>query len=764
MPLLPLLLLLISPLRSVYRENFPSNFYHERHFGWINSIHVLPNSGIIVSNDQGFAKIGSNGEVQYVINESIKSLAFSSESVFAVSSEEKAFVFSIESGILTKELKEKEKFAGVSFDSKTKSPLWITNRHIFSPGSKDEKIEFAEGEIISSKAINDKIEIQVKQEEGFCTYTVDWNAKTKTKSSCSKILQKKDEKEASNCISAKEDQNLEACFQNNHVLLNKEKKTLFKTDIAEEKPILLSFDKYSGAVFIFSDRATLFSIDLNTQKLNFKLEESIALISAVQIFHTLPLKDPHMVAYESHLKSYNLLAAWKDRMTHMIKAISQNFKNLNQIFHSTYENLKAERIAIVVTKVGKVFLFDFREMKFTKSILLPMKEILESDIEHSESSVTIKSKEKKIIISQDLKVSEEIQHDSKSAKLDEFECVINAAKNEITGKINNLIRWNYILPEDEKIIDSYFPSAETESDTAYLVEADRVVYKLNDPNNFLLLTKKEETVMAYVINARSGKILGHFSNNKILNTPIAIADDNGFIISYVQKDSLMTELWIIEIFRKEVETEISPIIKKAFKKSHERFPIPNYLDFDPPFIILQKKYSLAVPVLKLAALRSSQGITSRNILLLTANSDIISLPRNFVSTRRIDENEKQKIEKGGQYALHGATLIKSQSLPLYEYRLTVDPKASLTKDVIIDKIDRMVVEPSDFESTIHLLATGRDFFLTKTSPDKTFDQLPEDFDKKKLIIIMCVCVLAVIITDFLNKKKQPSNRFLETFS
>lgn len=108
--------------------------------------------------------------------------------------------------------------------------------------------------------------------------------------------------------------------------------------------------------------------------------------------------------------------------------------------------------------------------------------------------------------------------------------------------------------------------------------------------------------------------------------------------------------------------------------------------------------------------------------------------------------------------------IKSPSLPPYDYKLPLDPKISLTKNLRMGELSQLIIEPTAFESTSYVLAFGKDLFITKTSPDKQFDRLQETFDKGKLLAVMGVCVLGVIVTELLKKRTEAANKFKATFS
>ncbi len=59
---------------------------------------------------------------------------------------------------------------------------------------------------------------------------------------------------------------------------------------------------------------------------------------------------------------------------------------------------------------------------------------------------------------------------------------------------------------------------------------------------------------------------------------------------------------------------------------------------------------------------------------------------------------------------------------------------------------------SDMESTIYIFAYGIDNFLIRTSPDKTFDMITEDFNYLILIVIMAVVTIGVLYLRHISNK------------
>lgn len=75
-------------------------------------------------------------------------------------------------------------------------------------------------------------------------------------------------------------------------------------------------------------------------------------------------------------------------------------------------------------------------------------------------------------------------------EVNDYECLANYKEGIVSGKYKGKEIWNLRFEDQEKIQDVYFLTEYNTLETSHLVEADRVVYKLADPNNFLVLTRR----------------------------------------------------------------------------------------------------------------------------------------------------------------------------------------------------------------------------------------------------------------------------------
>ena len=78
----------------------------------------------------------------------------------------------------------------------------------------------------------------------------------------------------------------------------------------------------------------------------------------------------------------------------------------------------------------------------------------------------------------------------------------------------------------------------------------------------------------------------------------------------------------------------------------------------------------------------------------------------------------------------------------------------ITRNLNITELDNIFIGTTDYESTSHVILTGRNFVHLTHSPNKVFDKLPETFDKLKLICLIVGLSVIFIGTHFYAKNKR----------
>lgn len=103
--------------------------------------------------------------------------------------------------------------------------------------------------------------------------------------------------------------------------------------------------------------------------------------------------------------------------------------------------------------------------------------------------------------------------------------------------------------------------------------------------------------------------------------------------------------------------------------------------------------------------------------------------------------------------------MQSPTLPAYEYELAIDPRMSLNKETQLTHIERLNIHHTRFESTAFVVAAGQSLFVGLTAPDKSFDQLPANFNKAALSLALLGCVAALIGSELFLRYRRPLLRF-----
>ena len=131
--------------------------------------------------------------------------------------------------------------------------------------------------------------------------------------------------------------------------------------------------------------------------------------------------------------------------------------------------------------------------------------------------------------------------------------------------------WNIKFQKDENLIDysyhlkgtqKYFSQVKS-GFYVQIPEDNTLLYKIVDSDNIAVITKipgdkrSSDKLNVYIINGRLGKIIAKYQNNDAdFNKEINLVyDDNGIFISYFNKKTFNTEIWVIEVLKNEIESD-----------------------------------------------------------------------------------------------------------------------------------------------------------------------------------------------------------------
>lgn len=318
------------------------------------------------------------------------------DAVAVVSDDKLGLLFSAEKGLLLHQKKFEQDVVAIVKNGEGTQLFWVTENmitgHPIADPFKERKIEINSGKIVSASSGVNTIELEVQENGEFCSYQVDFDLNKKIKEECRSTPRqtKKTNETEHNCVTANNNQKFKACLEGKKITLYKNDARTSALDTVLEAPVLFSVNKEGTIGYIFTERATLVAFTLESGTVTYVSEESLGVVVGVYFFKAGAQKNEAFSAYEASLRSWNIIGAWRQRIQNMIPNLA-NWKNkfASELSSSDKNFLKGDRLAVFVTEVGKLFLFDFSVMKFTKQLALPLKKILASSVTFANEHVKI---------------------------------------------------------------------------------------------------------------------------------------------------------------------------------------------------------------------------------------------------------------------------------------------------------------------------------------------------------------------------------------
>ncbi|KAF9473948.1 DUF1620-domain-containing protein [Pholiota conissans] len=166
------------------------------------------------------------------------------------------------------------------------------------------------------------------------------------------------------------------------------------------------------------------------------------------------------------------------------------------------------------------------------------------------------------------------------------------------------------------------------------------------------------------------------------------------------------------------------------------------------FQILEKAYVFPYAITALVPTTTKFGITSKDIIVATANHRIQSFPRRVLDPRR--PNRKVTSEEAEEY------------LFTYDPLLPNDPRRVLSHNYDVANVHHIITSPALLESTSLVFAYGLDMFLTRVAPSNTFDVLSENFNKAQLVITITGLLVAILITRPMVQRKKLREKWYQS--
>ncbi|KAF5329635.1 hypothetical protein D9619_009267 [Psilocybe cf. subviscida] len=158
------------------------------------------------------------------------------------------------------------------------------------------------------------------------------------------------------------------------------------------------------------------------------------------------------------------------------------------------------------------------------------------------------------------------------------------------------------------------------------------------------------------------------------------------------------------------------------------------------FQTLEQAYVFPYAITALATTSTKYGISTKDLIVATANHRIQSFPRRVLDPRR--PNRKVTAEEAEEF------------MSTYEPLLPNDPRRVLSHNYDVANTQTILTAPALLESTSLVFAFGLDMFLTRVSPSNTFDVLSESFNKVQLVLTVTGLLVAILITRPMVERKQ----------
>lgn len=260
----------------------------------------------------------------------------------------------------------------------------------------------------------------------------------------------------------------------------------------------------------------------------------------------------------------------------------------------------------------------------------------------------------------------------------------------------------------------------------------RVLYKYLDPNLALLATRNDASKSAnfYVLDTITGAVLYSDTHSGVdLQAPISsIMSENWFAYSYTVEASEGSPkghyLFVGELFESLVAND------RGHLDAATNFSSMN--SGVEPFTLVQS-YQIPESISKMAVTQTQQGITSRQLLAVLADSQaIVGIPYGVLDPRRPVDREPTKDEQ-------------AEGLVRYTPVIELDPKWYLNHQREVLGIDNIITSPALIESTSIVFAYGLDIFGTRLSPSFSFDILGKDFNKFQMLATVAALAVATFV-------------------
>lgn len=264
-----------------------------------------------------------------------------------------------------------------------------------------------------------------------------------------------------------------------------------------------------------------------------------------------------------------------------------------------------------------------------------------------------------------------------------------------------------------------------------------VLYKYLDYNLislFTIDTAHTNNLKFYLINGETGTVIYYHEHPQTdqtieLSSLNIIMQDNWVIYSYyVTSPKPQQRILVLDLFTDK---------QNNLQSSIKTFIFPN-------------------KIVNLESTFSRFGITIKSIVALTDMGELIELPKYLLNSRRIDDRVLTPEDQRDDFRMmpYEPIIYKNNYQILnHQYKLEVE----------LDGNNQILIDNTKLESTIIVcLINDKNKFCSRLQPSLTFDLLPENFDKIKLILTIVIILVVYLITKPMVLKKRLNNNWKYT--
>jgi hypothetical protein len=451
-----------------------------------------------------------------------------------------------------------------------------------------------------------------------------------------------------------------------------------------------------------------------------------------------------------------------DRST-IINKIFKN-KNIVRIIRNTYEDINRNQnkfiYIILKDKISdnySALKFDLETTELSEDSNIINEILLEEEIKNQCENLIKNPSESPVSLSGKLQKSVIDKYDNKyTVELLDSNLYGVKYKKTQNGKLDLTIAWNLALKNNVTPLQDKLPNIHSNLITTYHVQG-KVFYKYIDANIILLLSNIEnKTLLLTLVRANSGKILHQsYINNVDFSQKIhSVFEENMVVVSYVKREKsvVRNEIYAIEIMKREIEHSFVSLLEKIFKfnifsdseKSHEESD--NIQEND--LIFLTQTFILTRKIKGLFISKTLLNVANKYLIFLLENNQVFLLDKRGVSPRR----PMMKEEKGKPPVLDplNSPYIDPELSP-YNPMVNFDAKFILNINFTEEQIDKILVTPTQFESTFLICTEGLNLSCYDVFPDKTFDTLNMSFAYSLIGLFLCGIIVKTLNLEIIFK-------------